>query len=244
MIYTYAKDPNRSSMCGRYSLICIDDLGNRFRVFDPMMGARSRFNISPGNEMPVIIRPAENHLAVMRWGLIPRWTTDIRAVKALINARAETIAEKPAFRSLLKTHRCLIPASGFFEWKKEGKSKNPYYIRLRGNQLFSFAGLWDQWRNPEGVTVSTYTIITCNANPLVAPLHDRMPVILSRPGEERWLDPNPVSPADLKKILIPYPAGDMEAMPVSDLVNNPAADDERVIQPLGSFPGTQTHLTV
>jgi putative SOS response-associated peptidase YedK len=231
-------------MCGRYSLICIDDLGNRFRVFDPMMGARSRFNISPASEMPVIVRAGENHLTIMRWGLIPSWTRDIRTAKSLINARAETLSEKPAFRSLLKTHRCLVPASGFFEWKKEGNRKNPYYIRLTDDPLFSFAGLYDQWHNPEGVTVSTYTIITCEANPLVASLHDRMPVILSRQGEERWLDLSPVAPEELKKILVPFPAGRMEAIPVSDLVNNPIADDERVIQPLGSSPGAQTHLTV
>ncbi|MDD1682688.1 MAG: SOS response-associated peptidase [Methanoregula sp.] len=229
-------------MCGRYSLICIDDLGNRFRVFDPMMGARSRFNVAPGNEMPVIVRSDRNHLAIMRWGLIPRWTKDIHAAKALINARAETLAEKPAFRVLLSTHRCLVPASGFFEWKKEGKKKIPYYIRLSGSPLFSFAGLYDQWRNPEGVTVSTYTIVTCDANHLVAPLHDRMPVILSPQGEDRWLDTCPLPHGEVKKILVPYPAGLMEAIPVSDRVNSPAVDDERLIQPLVSQSGTQRLL--
>jgi putative SOS response-associated peptidase YedK len=229
-------------MCGRYSLICIDDLGNRFRIFDPMMGARSKFNISPGNEMPVVVRSGENRLAIMRWGLIPRRTKDIRAAMPLVNARAETLDEKPAFRSLLKTHRCLVPASGFFEWKKEGKRKNPYYIRLTDEPLFSFAGLCDQWQNPAGVTVSTYAIVTCRANVLVAPLHDRMPVILNRENEDCWLNPGPVTPASLSAILTPYPAGRMEVVPVSDLVNNPSTDDERVIRPLGSFPGTQTHL--
>lgn len=231
-------------MCGRYSLICIDDLGNRFRVFNPMMGARSRFNIAPASEMPVIVRAGENHVAIMRWGLIPSWTRDIRAAKPLINARAETLAEKPAFRSLLKNHRCLVPASGFFEWKKEGKRKNPYYIRLFDDPLFSFAGLYDQWHNPEGVTVSTYTIITCDANPLVALLHDRMPVILSRPNEERWLNPDPLSPEDLRQILTPYPASAMAMVPVSDLVNNPSVDDERLVQPLASPAGTQTSLGI
>jgi putative SOS response-associated peptidase YedK len=231
-------------MCGRYSLICIDDLGNRFRVFDPMMGSRSRFNIAPGNEMPVIVRTGENHATTMRWGLIPSWTKDIRAAKPLINARAESLGEKPAFRSLLKAHRCLVPASGFFEWKHEGNRKTPYYFRLTDDPLFSFAGLFDQWHNPEGVTVSTYTIITCDANSLVAPAHERMPVILTRTAEERWLDPDPVAPDELEKILVPYPAGCMEAIPVSDLVNDPAADDERVIQPLPSHTGMQTHLPV
>jgi putative SOS response-associated peptidase YedK len=242
MIYPHALDPKRSRMCGRYSLICIDDLGNRFRVFDPMLGIRSHFNIAPGNEMPVIVRSEGNHLAIMRWGLIPRWTKDIRAAMPLINARAETLSEKPAFQSLLKTHRCLIPASGFFEWKKEGKVKCPWYFRLVDEPLFSFAGLYDQWHNPGGVTVSTYTIITCRANPVVAPVHDRMPVILSRENECRWLDPDPLTAGALNKILVPYLAGVMESVMVSDLVSNPSVDDERVIQPPGSFSGTQTHL--
>ncbi len=229
-------------MCGRYSLICIDDLGNRFRVFDPMIGIRSRFNVAPASEMPVILRSDRNHLAVMRWGLIPRWTRDIRTAKPLINARAETLEEKPAFRELLASHRCLVPASGFFEWKNEGKRKVPHYIRLAGEPLFSFAGLNDQWQHPGGVTVSTYTIVTCEANELVSPLHDRMPVILSREDEDRWLDACPLPRGELNRILVPYPAGCMEAIPVSERVNSPVPDDERLIEPLGSFPGAQTHL--
>jgi putative SOS response-associated peptidase YedK len=230
-------------MCGRYSLICIDDLGNRFRVFDPMIGLRSRFNVPPASEMPVIVRSDRNRLAVMRWGLIPRWTSDIRTAHPLINARAETLEEKPAFRLLLASHRCLVPASGFFEWKKEGKRKVPYYIRITGEPLFSFAGLYDQWQNPGGETVSTYTIVTCEANPLVAPLHDRMPVILSREDENRWLGACPLPRGELNRILVPYPPDCMEAIPVSDRVNSPVPDDERLIQPLGSFPGEQTRLS-
>jgi putative SOS response-associated peptidase YedK len=196
------------------------------------MGARSHFNIAPGNEMPVITRSGENHVAILRWGLIPSWTKDIRAAKPLINARAETLAEKPSFRSLLKSRRCLVPASGFYEWKKEGNRKIPHYFRLTDEPLFSFAGLYDSWHNPEGVSVSTYTIVTCEANSLVAPVHDRMPVILSRENEERWLAPDPITPEDLKQILVPFLPGRMDAMPVSDLVNNPAIDDERLVRPL------------
>jgi putative SOS response-associated peptidase YedK len=229
-------------MCGRYSLICIDDLGNRFRVFNPMIGARSRFNIAPGNEMPVIVREGRNHATVMRWGLIPSWTRDIRSARPMINARAESLAKKPAFRGLLASCRCLVPASGFYEWKKEGKRRSPYYFRLPGEPVFAFAGLWDRWHNPGGVTVSTYTIVTCAANPLVAPVHDRMPVILSREAEERWLAPGPLNSGELAKVLVPYPSGCMEAFPVADLVNNPAADDERLIRPQVSSAG-QTHLT-
>ena len=132
-------------MCGRYSLVFIDDLGNRFRVFNPMIGSRSRFNIAPGNEMPVIIHEEKNELVMMKWGLVPHWTQDITTAQRPINARAETLSEKPSFKELLQNRRCLVPASGFFEWKKEGKKKIPFYIHLPKTPLFAFAGLYDQW---------------------------------------------------------------------------------------------------
>lgn len=229
-------------MCGRYSLICIDDLGNRFRVFDPMMGARSKFNVSPGNEMPVIVRSDRDRIALMRWGLVPSWTKDTRTALRPVNARAESLLEKPPFRSLLKTGRCLVPASGFYEWKKEGKQKVPYYLTVKGSPLFAFAGLCDAWQGPDGTMLATYTIITCGPNALLAEVHNRMPVILSRENEERWLSRDPPAPQDLPSILAPYPASAMAMVPVSDLVNNPAVDDEQLVQPLVSHTGTQTLL--
>lgn len=230
-------------MCGRYSLICIDDLGNRFRVFDPMMGARSRFNVSPASEMPVIVRSEKDEIALMRWGLVPHWTKDIRTARRPINARAESLAEKPMFRLLLLSGRCLVPASGFYEWKKEGKRKVPFYFHLPESPLFAFAGLYDTWKGPEGTTLLSYTIITCEPNALLAKVHNRMPVILSRANEERWLSRDPPGHLDLPSILAPYPASAMAMVPVSDLVNNPAVDDERLVQPLDSHTGTQTRLT-
>jgi putative SOS response-associated peptidase YedK len=230
-------------MCGRYSLICIDDLGNRFRVFDPMMGARSRFNVSPASEMPVIVRGEKDEIALMRWGLVPHWTKDIRTARRPINARAESLAEKPMFRPLLLSGRCLVPASGFYEWKKEGKRKMPFYFHLPESPLFAFAGLYDTWKGPEGTPLLTYTIITCEPNALLAEVHNRMPVILSRANEERWLSRDPPGHQDLLSILAPYPASAMAMVPVSDLVNNPAVDDERLVQPLDSHTGTQTRLT-
>ena len=225
-------------MCGRYSLIFIDDLGNRFRVFNPMIGLRSRFNIAPGNEMPVIVNDGvygdKKNLVMMKWGLVPHWTRDIRSAKRSINARAESLAEKPSFAGLLKNRRCLVPASGFFEWKKEGTKKIPYYINLPKSPLFAFAGLYDQWNDPEGNSLLTYTIITVEPNMLVAKVHNRMPSILSREHEERWLSKAPLSAGDLKKILIPFPAKNLSMYPVSPLVNLPDKDDERVIQPMDS----------
>ena len=225
-------------MCGRYSLIFIDDLGNRFRVFNPMIGLRSRFNIAPGNEMPVIVNDDvhgdKKNLVMMKWGLVPHWTRDIRSAKRSINARAESLAEKPSFAGLLKKRRCLVPASGFFEWKKEGTKKIPYYINLPKSPLFAFAGLYDQWNDPAGNPLLTYTIITVEPNELVAEVHNRMPSILSGENEDLWLSKNPLGAGDLKEILTPYPEENLSMYPVSPLVNRPDTDDKRVIQPMES----------
>jgi len=229
-------------MCGRYSLVCIDDLGNRFRVFNPMIGARSRFNIPSGNEMPVVVRAQKNELVMMQWGLVPHWTKGQKPVKPLINARAETLAEKPSFRNLLASNRCLVPATGFFEWKTEGHRKTPFYISLKGSPCFTFAGLYDEWKDPAGTKIATYTIITTAPNELVAAIHNRMPVILKQKNEERWLSGESFTASHLNDILAPYPPGEMVMFPVSPLVNNPAIDDERVIAPLNSLD-TSTKYT-
>ena len=219
-------------MCGRYSLLCIDDLGNRFRVHNPMIGARSKFNVAPANEMPVIVRRDNPELALMRWGLVPHWAKDFGALPHPINARAESLMEKPMYRSLIKSSRCLVPASGFYEWKKEGKRKIPFYFTLPDEPLFAFAGLYDTWRGADGHELVTYTVVTCEANALLSGIHNRMPVILARENENRWLSPGPIAPADLPRILAPYPASAMQKVAVSDRVNTPGADDEGLIRPL------------
>ncbi|MCK9580638.1 MAG: SOS response-associated peptidase [Methanoregula sp.] len=219
-------------MCGRYSLICIDDLGNRFRVHNPMIGARPKFNVAPASEMPVIVRKEKDEVVLMSWGLVPRWTKNLNAAQKPINARAESLPEKPMFAPLLKYGRCLVPASGFFEWKTEGKRKIPFYFHLPNNPLFAFAGLFDTWTRPDGMPFMTYTIITCGPNALLAEVHNRMPVILSGDDEERWLSHEPLAPQDLSRILAPYPASGMAKVPVSDRVNNRGVDDEGLIRPL------------
>ena len=219
-------------MCGRYSLIGIDDLGNRFHVIDPTLGFRSHFNIAPGSTNPVIIQSERTEAIMMEWGLVPHWVKDRKDAKHLINARAETIAEKPSFRGLLKGKRCLVPASGFYEWKKDGARKTPFYIRLRESPVFAFAGLYDVWHDPQGEGYATYTIITTEPNELMAPIHNRMPVILNRDDEIRWLSGEVLAREDLAEILAPYPPGEMEVYPILPLVNNPTIDDERLIQPL------------
>ena len=219
-------------MCGRYSLIGIDDLGTRFRITDPALGFRSRFNIAPGSMVPVIVHRERTEAMMMAWGLVPRWTQDRNAVHPIINARAETISQKPSFRDLLKGNRCLVPASGFFEWREEKTRKTPFYIHMRDSRPFAFAGLYDVWHDPAGNDVTTCTIITTRPNELVAPIHNRMPVILERNDEIRWLSNESLTPADLATFLAPYPLAEMEAYPVLPLVNNPEIDDERLIRPL------------
>jgi putative SOS response-associated peptidase YedK len=238
-----AKTNSITLMCGRYSLVCIDDLGKRFRVYNPMIGARSKFNIAPGNEMPVIVRRETDEIVLMHWGLVPHWAKDLKSAQRPINARAETLYEKPMFRSLLKSGRCLVPASGFYEWKREGTRKTPFYFRLRESPHFAFAGLYDTWQRHDGTSLMTYTIITGEPNGLVSEIHNRMPVILSRENESRWLSPDLLTSMELITVLAPYPEDAMMQVPVSDLVNNPALDDERLVQPLGSSAGTQTILT-
>ncbi len=220
-------------MCGRYSLIFIDDLGKRFRIFDPMLGIRSHFNIAPSQIMPVIVHQyGKTGMVMMQWGLIPQMAKDPEKSLHPINAKAETLAEKPMFRNLLQNQRCLVPASGFYEWKKEGTKKIPFYIRLKETRLFAFAGLYDVWHDANSTAHPTYTLVTTQANELAAPLHDRMPVILKREDEERWLTGGAPAPDEMKRILGPYPAREMEAYPVSSRVNSPDVDDERLIQPL------------
>jgi putative SOS response-associated peptidase YedK len=222
-------------MCGRYSLICIDDLGKRFRIFDPTLGIRSHFNIAPSQVMPVIVQHGKIEMVMMQWGLIPNRVKDPAGTTRPINAKAETLAEKPMFCDLLKNRRCLVPASGFYEWKKEGTRKIPYYIHLKDSPLFAIAGLYDVWHDACNEAHLTYTIITTGANELVAPLHWRMPAILKREDENRWLTGDAPAPDAMKKILGSYPAGEMDAYPVSSRVNSPDADDDRLIQPLATL---------
>jgi putative SOS response-associated peptidase YedK len=182
--------------------------------------------------MPVIVQHEHIEAVMMQWGLVPHWVKDPKESMHPINARAETLAEKPMFRSLLKNKRCLIPASGFYEWMKEGKKKNPFYIHLKENPIFAFAGLYDVWYDASGEAHATYTIITTEANELVARLHNRMPVILKRENENRWLSGDAPSQEELKDILGPFPPDEMDMHRVSSRVNSPTVDDEQLLHPL------------
>ena len=222
-------------MCGRYTLtINIQNVAEKFGVdttsesFQALQNA-PRYNIAPTQNIVTVLRNGSTHLAELRWGLIPSWAKDASIGSRMINARAETLAEKPSFRGLLRSKRCLIVADGFYEWKQEHGQKTPMYFSLKDHEPFAFAGLWDSWNSPDGEQVRSCTIITTEANTVVAPVHDRMPVILLPEAYDAWLDTGIKDDEMLAHWLKPYPADVMAARPVSRLVNNPKYDSPELL---------------
>jgi len=216
-------------MCGRYSFVPTESIAARFDIQQAQLTLLPRYNVAPGQSMPVVVRNSPNRLVEMQWGLIPSWSKEPRAQFSTINARAETITKSPVFRGPFKSQRCLVPASGFYEWRQTGQGKQPYCIRLKTGELFAFAGLYDVWRDREGNELYSYTIITTPPNDLVAPIHNRMPVILEQEDEQVWLD-NEADSARLLALLVAYPADEMEAYPVSRAVNSPANEGAELLQ--------------
>jgi putative SOS response-associated peptidase YedK len=221
-------------MCGRFALFAAgDELAERFQVAEaPRLDAR--FNIAPTQSVATVrATPAGRALLYLRWGLIPSWSADPKIAYKLLNARSETVAEKPSFRSAFKQRRCLIPASGYYEWQKIGSRKQPHFIRPRDGGLFSFAGLWESWNDPEGEVVESCTILTTAANEAMRPIHDRMPVILDAGGDALWLDPT-ASADSLRALFVPFPAGRMEAFAVSPWVSNARNQGPKCLEPMGA----------
>ncbi len=221
-------------MCGRFTLtVGPADLQEAFPEFIIPRQVGARFNIAPTQPVLVLPNDKTNTADFYVWGLIPSWAKDPSIGSRLMNARAETLAEKPAFRSAYKYHRCLIFADGFFEWQASSgtSSKVPHHIRLKSGKPFAFAGLWDHWQSPDGSEIKSATIITTSPNELMTPIHNRMPVILPHEAYSHWLDPKPLVPLDLDSLLIPYPSSEMIAYPVSTLVNSPANDRPEVLIP-------------
>lgn len=224
-------------MCGRYVIGTLGDSAQRRFSLEEVLDLDPRYNAAPTQTLPVILRQSPNRLALMRWGLVPSWAKDASVGSRMINARVETVAEKPAYGRLLRRRRCLVPASGFYEWKREGGRRIPFYFHLRDDALFAFAGLWDVWTNPEGRgEVHSYTLVTCPANAVVAPIHDRMPVMLEREAEGAWLDPEIQEPGELLPLLHPYPADQMAGHPVGGRVNSVKHDSAELIAPIASHP--------
>jgi putative SOS response-associated peptidase YedK len=211
-------------MCGRFTLTNPRAVQDEFHLREEI-ALPPRYNIAPSQTIPIIKKSQGGYfkLALVRWGLIPYWAKDPKISSKLINARAETLAEKPAFRAAYRKRRCLIPADGFFEWKREGAAAQPYYIRMKNKGLFTFAGLWEQWKSPEGETVESATIITTNSNSVVARLHDRMPLIVKPEQRGTWLD-LASDPIRNLTFLQPYDPFKIVVYPVSKMVNDAKYD--------------------
>jgi len=222
-------------MCGRFTLT-VDpaELQETFAdvTFPPKFAPR--FNIAPTQPVLAIANDDRHAADFFVWGLIPMWAKDPSIGNRLINARAETLEEKPAFRGSLKYKRCLILADGFYEWKTgpNGKTKTPYFIHMNDRKPFAFAGLWDSWNSADGSQIKSCTIITTEPNDLMSLIHDRMPAILHPRDYARWLDPSPQTPENLKPLVKPYPAEGMNAYPVSTMVNKPENDIPELVVPV------------
>lgn len=222
-------------MCGRFALFdSAASLAEAFGLAD-VPSLPPRYNIAPTQAVAAVRIPSEGvgrALALLRWGLIPSWAKDPSLGDRMINARAETAAGKPAFRSAIRRRRCLVPASGFYEWKRTNGRKQPYYIRRPDGKPFAFAGLWESWEGPGQAAVESCTILTTSANELLLPIHDRMPVIVSPADYDLWLSPEVRDPEELARLFRPCPPEEVTAFPVGTAVNNPKTDSPQLIEPL------------
>jgi len=221
-------------MCGRFTLRApAGVIAEQFSLFEaaPFTPA---YNIAPTQPVATIVAALpglSRELVWMHWGLIPSWAKDRAVGSRMINARAETVAQKPAFRAAFRRRRCLVLADGFYEWQRLDGKKWPYFIHLRNDRPFAFAGLWEHWQGPEEETLQSCALVTTEANELMRPIHDRMPVILPEGEYARWLDPSLEPPESLLPLLRPYPSEAMEAYRVSTYVNNPTHDAPQCVQP-------------
>ena len=221
-------------MCGRFNLRLpsaqLAEIFHLLRAPDFL----PRYNIAPTQPVAAIrTEDGQRELALLHWGLIPSWAKDPKMGARMINARAETVAEKPSFRSAFRRHRCLIPASGFYEWKQtDSRVKQPYHIAMRDDRAFAFAGLWEHWNGNDGSEIESCTIITTEANEFLKEIHDRMPVILHADDHDRWLDPKNENKTELLSLLTPYPAEEMRADTISTLVNNVRNDSPECLAPV------------
>ena len=222
-------------MCGRYSLQTpADTLAQHFQLAKvPLM--RPRYNIAPRQPVLTVRIPAPQNgreIWLARWGLIPSWAKDPSIGERLIIARAETVADKPAFRDAMARMRCLIPADGYYEWQRQGRRKQPFYIRMKDGRPFAFAGLWERWIGPDGKAVETCALLTTEPSESLRSIHNRMPVILDPSSYDLWLDPTVRRAAQLQLLFRPYRDEDLTAYPVSLHVNDPSHDDAACLEPL------------
>ena len=220
-------------MCGRFVTdIPPSELAKIFGLTEAPK-IESRFNVSPTQLSAVVRNQGDsNRLDLLKWGFVPGWSKDLSFGSHLINARSESVTEKPAFRHAIKYRRCIIPASGFYEWSHSDSRKQPYYIRMADQTPMCMAGVWESWKAPDGSELETFAILTTAANKLVEPIHDRMPVILHPDRFTLWLSHNMHDPEQLQQLYQPFPAEQLKAFKVPDLVNNPRLDSPACIAPV------------
>ena len=217
-------------MCGRFTLHTPPAALAEYFDIDAIPDMAASYNIAPSQPVAAVRRPGEHReMVLLRWGLVPSWAKAAKTNYSMINARAETVAEKPAYRTAFRQRRCLIPADGFYEWRQTPDGKQPYYIRMQRDGVFALAGLWEHWEKQDEV-VESCSIIVTEANDTIRPVHDRMPVIVAPRDYAAWLDPGLRDPDAVKPYLRAWPADEMEAFPVSTRVNRPGSNDARCIE--------------
>lgn len=219
-------------MCGRFAQRSpAKKVGKQFKVRE-VPPLAERYNVAPAQALLAVREGSGGReAAFLKWGLVPRWAKDPGIGNKLINARSETVTEKPSFREAFARRRCLVPADGFFEWARRGDRKRPFYFHMRDGEPFAIAGLWERWEG-EGGPLETCTLLTTEANELLAPYHDRMPVILRPDDYEAWLDPDARGSRELTELMRPYAHAEMRAYEVSAIVNSPSNDDPRCVEPI------------
>jgi putative SOS response-associated peptidase YedK len=221
-------------MCGRYVIAGTTELSERFQLRNIPFDWFPTFNAAPTQRLPVILENDEGdrYARLMQWGLLPRWRREGQPPIAPINARGETLLEKPMFRGLVARHRCIVPISGFYEWQEIAGKKQPFYITSMDGQAWGLAGLYDEQEGTDGEPVASFTVVTTAANPMLRPLHERMPVILRRQDEAEWLDPEVTDPLRVERLLLPYPEEEIDLWPVSPAVNSVRNNSPDLIRPL------------
>jgi putative SOS response-associated peptidase YedK len=219
-------------MCGRYTLTSAPEALRDLFQYAEQPNFPPRYNIAPTQPIAIVrLVNGKREFALVRWGLLPSWVKDPKAITLLFNARGESISEKPAFRAAMKRRRCLIPADGFYEWKAVGSRKQPYFVRAKSGMPFAFAGLWETWTGPNGEELETGTIVTTRANRTLSSIHDRMPVIVPPEAFDLWLNGADVDSTTAEALIVPAPDGLLEAFPVSGDVNRTANDNPKLVEP-------------
>ena len=224
-------------MCGRYLIITTPEAMRAFFRYLEQPNFPARYNVAPTQPIPIVrLWEGARHFALVRWGLVPSWVKDPRVFSLLINARSDSVLDKPAFRAAMRWRRCLVPADGFYEWKTDGERKRPFAARPTAGGPIAFAGLWEVWTGPNGEEVETAAIITTQANRTLAPLHDRMPVVLAPEAYDMWLDCRRVDADTASALLVPAPESFFETYEVSPAVNRTANDTPDLLTPASALP--------